>query len=331
MHMDQDGQLTFNDDPLLTGSNEAFRSIEEGDFSAAVEKLDELMSVNPDYPGLAEGYRAAKFWQNRQNTIDELQDGKETADFLMKQWEKFSGYAQEKNLTGSTAYNATMRYIFFTASEHYKIAFNDRENPTDNFTLLMQLGTCFLRLGEYAHTIEALEYARSSYRSNAPLLALLGEAYFHKGDIPKSLLYFREAFLIDPSEVDLSLVNARPIMDIIAIIEQERPDLEDVREWVPVYGTIHDIFYVKRHLNSQQVEQLKREIYTLEQNYQTMSKDRIQASNIVPRLVNKYLWMLDYFEFQNYDFESITEIRTRLLAIDRELFEPYFKNKPGLS
>ncbi len=329
--MDQDGQLTFNDDPLLTGSNEAFRLIEEGNFFAAVEKLDTLMSSNPDYPGLAEGYRAAKFWQNRKKTIEELNPGRDTADFLMKQWEQFTSYAEEKNLSGSTAYNSVMRYIFFTASEHYKIAFNDRENPTDNFTLLLQLGTCFLRLGEYAHTIEALEYARSSYRSNAFLLALLGEAYFHKNDIPKSLLYFREAFLIDPSEIDLTLIKARPIHDIIAIIKQENPEIEDVREWIPIYGFLHDIFYVKRHLNSQQVEQLKREIYTLEQNFQTMSKDRIRTSNIVPRLINKYLWMLDYFEFQNYDFESITDIRSRLLAIDREKFEPYFKNKPGLS
>ena len=56
-----------------------------------------------------------------------------------------------------------------------------------------------------------------------------------------------------------------------------------------------------------------------------MNKDKIAETNIIPRLINKYLWMLDYFEQQNYDFESITDIRKRLIKLDKELFEDYFK------
>ena len=59
--MYKNGQLTFSDDPLLQGTNEMYMFIESGDFSLAVKKLDELLTINPEYPGLAESYRVARF------------------------------------------------------------------------------------------------------------------------------------------------------------------------------------------------------------------------------------------------------------------------------
>ncbi len=325
--MDKNGQLTFFDDPLLQGINEAYVLIEAGDFTQAVKKIDELMTINPDYPGLAASYRVARFWETRKKALEELAKGRETADFLMTQWEEFEAFAQAKGLVSATAYQKAMRYVFFSASEHYTIAFNDRENPTDNLQLLMQLGTCFIRLGEYQHTIEALEYARSAYRSNACILSLLAESYYHTGDIPRALLYFREAFLLNPSEIDIQLLSSKPIIEALELVGQHKPDCTDVREWVPVMAHIHDIFYVKRQLNSSQLESIKKDIVKLEASFQTMNKEKIAQSNVVPRLINRYLWMMDYFEFQQFDQQSLFDIRDRLLAIDRALFESYFQKK----
>jgi tetratricopeptide (TPR) repeat protein len=325
--MDKNGQLTFSDDPLLQGTNEMYMFIESGDFNLAVKKLDELLTINPEYPGLAESYRVARFWDSRKKNLDELSKGKETADFLMKQWEEFEAFARDKNVVHTTAYQKVMRYVFFTASEHYITAFNDRENPTDNLKLLMQLGTCLVRIAEYQHTIEVLEYARSQYQSNACILSLLAEAYYHANDIPRSLLYFREAFLLNPQEIDLPLLSSKPIIEAVELTKQTKPDCKDIREWIPIVAFIHDIFYVKRQLNSSQLEQLKKDILRLEENYQTLNKDRVEQSNIIPRLINRYLWMMDYYEFQHYDQQSLLDIRSRLLAIDKELFEGYFQKK----
>lgn len=325
MTMDRDGQLTFSDDPLLLGINEAYGLIEEGKFAEAAQKIDGLLNGNPEYPGLVEGYRTAKFWNNRREELGRLERGKQTADFLMTQWEAFKKYAQEKDLTLSSAYRSAMRYVFFTASEHYKLAFQGQESTADNFDLLLNLGICFLTLGEYRHAAETLEYARSSYRTSARLLAILGEAYFNASEVPKSLLLFREAFFLNPSEIELSLLKSKPIADLVAFVREKKPQAADVREWIPVFGFLEDVFYVKRQLNTQQVETIKREIYTLEANLKGMSREKIESTHVIPRLINKYLWMLDYFEFQQYDFENITEIRSRLIAIDKELFEGYFK------
>ncbi|MCP4130919.1 MAG: hypothetical protein GY754_08040 [bacterium] len=323
--MDKNGQLVFSDDPMLNGINQAFQHIEEGDFKHAVYKLDELMNINPDYPGLIEGYRTAKFWLNRTSNINSLEDGKKTADFLMTEWSIFDEYASDKNMTTSSAYNAAMKFIFFRASEHYKIAFQKQEDTTNSFDLLLNLGDCFLRLKEYKHAIDTLEYARSSYSSNARLLSILAEAYFHMDDLPKCLLHFREAFFVNPSDIDLSLIMATPIHTLVDIIKENRKDFKDVREWIPVYGFLTDIFYVRRNISKRLVDTIEREIYNLEVSFQQMNKEEIDTSNIVPRLINKYLWMLDYYEFQVYSFENISQIKQRLIKIERELFEEYFK------
>jgi len=323
--MDKSGQLTFSDDPLLNGSNDVYQLIVDGNFQAAVDKLDELMGLNPDYPGLIDGYRAAKFWLNRAVELERLPEGKKTADFLMKEWEVFDEYAEIRDMKASSAYKAIMFHVFFRASEHYRTAFLKQEDSTDNFDLLLNLGDCFLRLGEYQKTIDTLEYASKSYNSNARLLSILAEASFHIDDVPRSLWYFREAFFIDPSDIDLNLIRAKPVLELAEVVREERKECRDIREWIPVYGFLTDIFYIRKNLQERQIDTIKEQIYNLEINFQKMNRDQIEESNVLPRLMNKYLWLLDYYEFQCYDFDNLSQIRDRLIQIDRELFEEYFK------
>ena len=323
--MDNNGQLTFSDDPLLRESAEVYQFISEGNFNEAVKIADQLMNINPDYPGLAEAYRTAKFWSNREKEIHRIEDGKKCADFLMKEWKTFEDYAVDKDMKSSSAYKSAMRYIFFKASEQYKIAFKLNEETDNNFDLLINLGECFLRLKEYKYAIETLEYAMSSYNGDAKLLFILGESYYHIDDIPKCLLYMREAFQIDPSQIDLTLTTAKPVLEIIEAVQSSGRNIKDIREWIPVFGYLTDIFYVRRNLSKHQVETLKREVSNLENSLTRLSIDDIDATNIIPRLLNKYLWLFDYYENQNINAENSAEIKNRLLTLDKDIFEEFFK------
>jgi hypothetical protein len=42
-------------------------------------------------------------------------------------------------------------------------------------------------------------------------------------------------------------------------------------------------------------------------------------------MLNKYLWLLDYYEHQNRNPENTEQIRSRLIALDSELFSEYFR------
>jgi tetratricopeptide (TPR) repeat protein len=323
--MDNNDQLTFSDDPMLTGINEVYQLIEDGNFNEAVKKLDGLMNSDPDYPGITEAYRTAKFWMNRAAEIENLGRGKQKADFLMREWEEFKKYSENFKMTETTAFTSVMKNIFFNASENYKIAFKDQESTTDNFNLLLNLGMCFLILKEYKASIDTLEYARSSNRNNAKLNSLLGEAYFHINEISRSLLFFKEAFFIDPSDIDLDPLKSKPIQDLIVVTKSRKSGCTDIREYMPVFGFTEDIFYTRRNVNTEQMEAIKREIYTLEKNLGLITREKAEETNIIPRLINKYLWMLDYFRFQKYDYENIVEIKNRLVQLDKEIFEDYFK------
>ncbi len=323
--MDNNGQLTFSDDPLLRDSAEIYQLISEGNFQEAIKKSDQLMSVNPDFPGVIESYRTAKFWANREKEIKETDEGKKKADLLMTEWKSYEDYAAYKEMKSSSAYKSAMRYVFFKASEQYKLAFQHNEETDNQFDLLINLGECFLRLREYKYAVETLEYAMTSYKSNAKLLFILGESYYHLDDIPKCLLYMREAFQIDPSQIDISLIEAKPITDIIESIKNSGKNVRDLREWIPVYGFLTDIFYVRRNLNKHQVESLKREVFNLENSLGRMNSDDIEATNILPRIINKYLWLLDYYEHQNINIENSDQIKNRLLSFDKDLFQEYFK------
>jgi len=213
--MDKNGQLTFSDDPILNGINEVYQLIEKGEFAAAVARIDELMDIDADYPGLIESYRVAKFWNNREKEMKTLDEGKDTAEYLMKQWEVFNEYAEGKNMVSSSAFKYAMRYIFIKAADNYKFAFREQQDTSNNFQFLLNLGDCFLRLEEYKLAIDTLEYARGSYKSSARLMAILGEAYFHSGDVSKSLLSFREAFFIDVHELNRKIDPAAGRIGIV--------------------------------------------------------------------------------------------------------------------
>lgn len=326
--MDKNGQMTFSDDPMLNENGEIYQLISEGNFREAIKKLDKLMNINPDYPGLVESYRTAKFWNNREKDIKKTEQGKTTADFLMEEWAIFDDYASSKNMQSSSAYKSAMKYIFFRASENYKIAFQRNEGTGSRLELLIKLGECFLRLGEYQFAVETLEHARNSYSANAKMMFILGTSYYHLDDIPKSLLFFKEAFLIDPSELNLSLIDVKPINDIINTIKGSGRTYRDIREWIPVYGFITDIFYVRRNINKHQMELLKNEVLSLEKNYVKLNSEEIESTNILPRMLNKYLWLLDYYIHQNINFENSGQIRERLLTLDRELFEEFLSSSP---
>ena len=328
--MNHSGQPTFSDDPILNNINIANKLIQEGNFETALNMLSELMkdnNIDPDYPGLEAGYRTAKFWFNRKDEIANLAVGKKTADFFMSEWKSFEKYAQEKIIQRSDAYQAVMMYVYYKTSEHYSLSFRNQEDTGNDLELLLNLGSCFLKLGDYQKTVETLEFAARSYNANAKLLSLLGEAYYKLDDLPKSLLYFREAFFTDPSVIDLSMITSDYIIRLIELINEERKNCFDVREWIPVYGLITDTFSERKMMQERQIESIKVRVATLEVNYQKMSKDQIDSSNVLPRLLAGYLCLLDYFEFQNYNFDNISQIRDRLLKIDHSLFENFLNKK----
>jgi len=322
--MEKNGQLTFSDDSLLSEVNGSLLLLESGDFAQAAARTDVLLTSRSDYPGLAEAFRSARYWQTRMEEAFQKEEGIDRANFMMDQWMDFTHYAEDKKMMESSAFAAVRKFVFYTAAEHFKIAFH--LNQAEKFGNLLNLGICFMNLGEFRNALDTFEYARSSIKTDAKLISLLAEAYYQTGDIPKSMLNFREAFFIDPTSIDMTMIHAKPIVDLIATSHAYKPEYPDPREWVSVIGHITDIFYVKRQINMQQLDSLRKEVYNLERSYQALKKEIRAISGITPRLISRYLWLFDYYSYQSYNFENSSQIRNRLMELDKDLFLDYFKN-----
>lgn len=322
--MEKNGQLTFSDDSLLTEVNGSLQLLESGEFPQAAARTDTLLTSNSDFPGLAEVFRCARYWQTRMEEAFQKEEGIDRANFMMDQWKDFTAYAGDKGISESSAFAAVRKFVFYTAAEHFKIAFH--LNQAEKFGNLLSLGICFMNLGEFRNALDTFEYARSSTKTDAKLIALLAEAYFQTGDIPKSLLNFREAFFIEPTAVDMSMIHAKPIVDLIATAHAYKPGYPDPREWVSIIGHITDVFYVKRQINTQQLDMIRKEVYNLERSYQALKPENRAFSGLTPRLISRYLWLFDYYSYQKYNFENSSQIRNRLLELDKDLFLEYFKN-----
>ncbi|MFW5808179.1 MAG: tetratricopeptide repeat protein, partial [Spirochaetota bacterium] len=296
--MDDNGQLNFSDAPLTPGLSEAYSFMETGDFDSALKIFDQLILTNMDSPGVVEGYRTTRFWLNRITDAASIREGKDKADFFLCEWQSFLEYSDTHNIRDTHSFRAAERYVYYIAAEHYNIAFKKDENPTNNIDLVLNLSICFLKISEYSLAVDTLEYARTIYVSNPRILSMLGEAYYHLKEVPKALLLFREAFFIDPSMIDLTLIRSEPVSRLYDISVEEKSGWGDPREWIPVFGHVTDLFYVKRHLNMQMVDAISSDVYMLEKSYHTMSVDRLRESNVLPRLINKYLWLFDYYKEQ---------------------------------
>ena len=81
--MEKNGQLTFSDDFAVSASNEALTLLEAGEFDHALERIEPLITQNPDYPGLADIFRTARFWITRKEELFRRGEGKDRANFLM--------------------------------------------------------------------------------------------------------------------------------------------------------------------------------------------------------------------------------------------------------
>jgi len=301
--------------------------LEQGLFNESVKEIDTLLNLTPQNPELINAYRTARFWQNREEKIKNLPEGKETADFLMKEWNIFDQFLAKQKETPSYGYQKTMRYIFFKASENYQTAFKKNENTTSSFDLLLKLGNCFLKINEYKKAIQTLEYARSLYSDNAYLLSNLAEAYFQIDDLSTSLLYFKEAFFINPSEIELHNLKADPILKLIKKIKEEQGQEIDIREWIPIYAFTEDVFYVRRNITKSLIINIEKEIYKFEVRFNKMDEKTKRTTKLLPRLINRYLWMLDYYEFQNYNLENINQLKKRLTTLRPNLFTTFFQKE----
>ena len=222
------------------------------------------------------------------------------------------------------AYNN--RGVVYYELRKYQEAISDAEKAIEidpnHETAYRLRGECYKKLGDYENARTYLTEANRIYPNLGSVLAELADCYSLCGEDKIGKVLFREAFFVSPDDVDMDFLDSEIIKCLVKITDEKGYSGKTAQYWIPVYGVLTGIFNVKKELSSQEVAKLKKDIYALENENKDPSCNR---ELLVPRLLNCYFWLLDYYALAKENNSKISEILLKIKILDSSIYESYIK------
>lgn len=313
-------QLRFDDNPLVLIFNNALTYIREAKFDKALEMMENVLHNNADFPAVVEAIKSIKFWENRWLKIMRQPLGKEQADLLINEWNNYLNFIKSFKLTE----NFNKVFVTFKNLIYKKIIKNlileFEKSDVPSLDLLKKLGSIFFEIEDYNKAIEILEYAKKFNSKDSFILSLLAESYYFTGNEKEALLLFKEAFFYEPSKIDLSLLKSDPIKKLKEVILNDGIPEKYLSEWIPVYGTVLNIFNIRREISKDEINKIISDADEIEME---LNNPHLNKEIAIPRLINKYLWIIEYYFFQLSNKNYTRIYLNKLKNINFKIYEKY--------
>ncbi|HEB30925.1 MAG TPA: tetratricopeptide repeat protein [Spirochaetes bacterium] len=316
--MENGGQLTFDDDPLFVKQNKAHKLLEDGMFKEAITMYESIIEENPNYPGVGDGAKASKFWINKINKFKKHINPYDKGKLLLKEWKDFEKYMNRNHVRHGRSTVAIQKYIFCDIIESFTCAYHEGVAPDTD--ILIQIGDLFKKLGNYVKAIDVYEYTRTFNIEDPSLLAKLGDCYFSIDETSKAKVLFREAFFIDPGQIEIDQIESPFIHMLHKKTLEMLKNPEITIYWVPVLAEIKSAFNVKREPKKGELDELRKKIKKLEFEYTNNKKKKLY---IEPRLLNHYFWLIDTLKISGGSKKEIEQSLQRINEINGTIFAEY--------
>jgi len=322
--MDQDGQLTFEDDPEALKIKTAVNHLRLGDFPAASRQFREVFDANPENLDAQAGIRASEFWNNRAANISSLPKGLEKGRYLKNEWNNFEEFLGDENAWSALPIQAIRTYIFTEAIHCFSHAYNNTIAP--DITLYYDIGECYFNIKDFEKAIQTFEYAWEFKRDNSRVLARLADAYYALGEDTKTRkkarLLFREAFLYEPETIELERCAASWIVELIRKTGEAGFTGDEVAVWLPLYAAADHHFNVKRELDEHEVSMISGQVYALEKD---LARPGSAARILLPKLLNRYIWLIDHYLIEEGDTIKVDILKKKFQETEPKFFNLIFK------
>ena len=295
----------------------AYGYTRNGKFQDAEASLEKALKTDFEDCEVISSLKCVHYWKERFNRIDDMGNTFEKGDFLLREWQAFQQFLNRVPDAVEECLYAIRHCVFSTAFSAFEVF--GRENDGSDPELQYRLGFCLKGTGNYQHAVEYLEQAASRDKENAGYLAELADCYAFLNEVRISKVFFREAFYIDPQAIELGHLESLLIRRLIEEISgmDFTPDL--VKEWIPVYGVIYGVFSVKRELRPLELGKLRQSIYALEKQV----VENPEGKSIVPRLINRYFWLIDHYVSIKDSRAKIDELLVKIKLLDQQVYELY--------
>jgi hypothetical protein len=301
---------------LLSNAYENLRCV---DLRGATELLERALGVDFESPEVLWALKCGNFWSERLLRIEAMPNPFERGEYAIAQWKSFASFAAKLGGDFEPALFAYKRFAFSLALAQYSALPSD-EKESHEADLALRIGICLKGTGDYVGALRSLEAAARERKDDAGLLAELADAYALQGDERTSKALFREAFFIAPQRVDMELLESGMIRRLVAKVAGLGYKGQELAEWMPVYGALLGVFNVKRELKAVEVAKLRQSIYQLENEVKEGGDDR---PALLPRLINRYFWLIDQYIAAKEDRARIDEILLKIRLLDQSIYKQY--------
>jgi tetratricopeptide (TPR) repeat protein len=336
-------QLTFKENEIMQILNRAYLHFKEGAFPPAIEQLERALSIDFEYSDVVNALKCANFWLENEQRAVAVEGDYARGEFYQNQWRVFSGFVSRMQNVSERCLFSLKYHVFGKALEHYSALAGDPDNPDPE--ILLRIGRCHKIRGNFESAINYLEEASRIRREDAVILAELADCYSLVNETRAAKVFFREAFFLDCRGVELAYLESPLIQRLVAKL-RERFSEPEIRDWIPVYGTIYGLFNVKRELRPLELGKLKQAIYQLEKDVEQAAAGRSPGSPAagqqaglraaesglrpvsgsaapVARLINHYFWLIDHYLASGEERQKIEEVLERIKAVDPVVFKEY--------
>jgi tetratricopeptide (TPR) repeat protein len=300
----------------------AYDKLKASDAEGAAALLDEALQVDFDNEETKHALKSVNWWLEHTARVNEIKNSYERGGFILSQLKQYYTFLDSLAGNYDLCQYAIRRFVFSSALRCFQDLLGDGVNQHDPGLLLL-VGRCYKGVGNYDEALKYLEQAARFRREDGEVLAELADANDLRGDPNAAKALFREAFFLNPEKIDLRAMESEMILRLRDRLFREKGyHEEELREWMPVYGRLWGIFSVKRELKPIEFGRLKQSIFTLETEYRS-NPDR--GIILKPRLLNRYFWLIDYYENRREDHELIEEVLLKIKVIDPEFYEQYVR------
>ena len=300
----------------------AYEKLKASDAEGAAVLLDEALQIDFDNEETKHALKSVNWWLERSAKAKERENPYEKGSFILSQFKLYYTFLDSIAGNFDTCQYAIRRFVFSSALHCFRDLLGDGVNQHDPGLLLL-VGRCYKGVGNYLEALKYLEQAARFRREDGETLAELADVNAMLGNEVTAKALFREAFFLSPEKIDLRAMESEMICRLCSKIAAEKGFKEDeLREWVPIYGKLWGVFSVVKELTVIELGKLKNSIFTMETEHRSNPD---QSSILKPRLINRYFWLIDYYEIKKEDRSVIEEILLKIKVADPDIHDRYIR------
>jgi len=299
----------------------AYASLKASNAEEAMLALNKALELDFEHPEVVYALKCLSWWLERFKRLSEFKDSYDGGGYILSQWKSFYGFLDRmgEERTFDSCLYAVKHFVFSSALNFYKDILGDGENQHDP-ALLLQVGRCYKGVGDFEEALKYLEQAARFRREDGETLSELADVNALLEETRAAKALFREAFFVNPEGVIIRNMDSELILRLANRVREAGYSGQELLEWIPVYGALLGVFSIKRELNLAELGRLKQSIFSLENEVRGKGAE---AGWLIPRLINRYLWLIDHYENIKADPALIEETMLKIKIASPAVYEQY--------